>query len=175
MASGTTRITLRLPDKLLEDLKKEADEKDLPISSLAVKILNKHTLFERRFEMTPTILLSQALFSLMIENMDKSIMEKTVRTVSVLISRLADLEDWQYEIDSVIENHFSVIGKYCGWYKFKQKINHTNYTLVFETNMGSKWEKFVSSYVKSILESLRIHITTESVNDGIIIFRFIKQ
>ncbi|MGI0069689.1 MAG: hypothetical protein ACREAN_05475 [Nitrosopumilaceae archaeon] len=174
MVSHTTRMTLRLPNSLLEELKKEVDEKDLPASSLVVKILSKHALFERRFGLMPAILMSQALFAAIIENMDEPYMEKIAKMAPQILKKLASLGGFEYEIDSIIQNYFTIVGKYCGWYQFKHETQHVNYTLVFETGLGRKWTKFVSKYIRSILESLKIHISEESVNDNVIIFKFVK-
>jgi hypothetical protein len=175
MAPSTNRMTLRLPNSLLEELKKESSEKDLPLSSLAVKILNKHASFERRFGMVSTVLLSEALFAIIVENMDESTMEKTTKLAPKIVKKLANLGGFEYEIDSIIKNYFTTVGKYCGWYKFKHEIDHVNHTLVFETNMGQKWAKFVSKYIRSVLESLKVHISDESIDDNVVIFKFIKR
>jgi hypothetical protein len=175
MTSGTTRITLRLPNSILNELKKEADEKDLPISSLAGKILNKHVLFERRFGLMPAILMSQHLFEAIIETLDVSTMEKISKMAPQIVKKLATLGGFEYEIDSIIQNYFTIVGKYCGWYQFKHEIDHVNYTLVFETDTNRKWTKFVSKYIRSILESLKIHISDESEADNVITFKFVKS
>ncbi|HKU33671.1 MAG TPA: hypothetical protein VJR22_07490, partial [Candidatus Nitrosotalea sp.] len=70
--------------------------------------------------------------------------------------------------------YFTIIGKYCGWYQFRYKADRANYTLTFETNMGRKWARFISKYVRSILESLKVHITDESLDEEVVVFKFLK-
>src|SRR5438445_2822437 len=175
MAPSTNRITVRLPNSLLAELKKEANERDLPVSSLLVKILNKNVSFDRRIKSIPTIIMSQTLFMTMIENMTQSTINKTAKTAPKIVKKLSALSGWKYEIDSIIEHYFLILTKYCGWFQFKYETNHTNYTLIFETYLGTKWTKFLSIYVRSILESLKIHVSDESIDDGVIIFKFVKH
>lgn len=170
----TNRITLRLSSNLFEELRKGADEKDLPLNSFIVKILNKHVSFDKRFEMVPSILTSQILFSAIVENLDEAATSELSRLAPRMVKKLAALGGWEYNVDSIIENYFAMIGKYCGWYQFRYKEERSNYTLVFETNMGRKWARFVSKYVKSILESLKVHMTEESLDEEVVIFKFIK-
>lgn len=175
MAPSTNRITLRLPKSTLDELKKEANEKDLPLSSLLVKILNKNVSFDRRYKSMQNIMISQALFMEIIENLDESTFEKIAKQGPKIVKKLCTLSGWKYDTDSIIENYFVTLAKYCSWFRFKHEIDHANYRLVFETNMGEKWIKFLSLYVRSILESLKIHIDDESIDDNVIIFKFVKR
>lgn len=79
MAPSTNRITLRLPKNTLEELKKEADEKDLPLSSLVIRILNKNVSFDRQFGSIKTILLSEVMFEEILDNMDQATIEKVAK------------------------------------------------------------------------------------------------
>ena len=175
MAPSTNRITLRLPKSTLDELKKEANEKDLPLSSLLVKILNKNVSFERRYKSIPTIIMSQNLFLTIIDSMDESMMQKIAKMGPKTVKKLCTISGWKYDIDSIIDNYFVTLAKYCSWFRFKHEVNQTNYRLVFETHMGERWTKFLSIYVRSILESLKIHIDDESTDDGVIIFKFVKR
>ena len=170
----TNRITLRLGGDLIEELRKGADEKDLTLNSFIAKILSKHVSFDKRFEMTPSILTSQVLFSAIIGNIDEESMDGISKLAPRMVKKLSALGGWEYNIDNIIENYFAVVGKYCGWYQFRHRQDHSSYILTFETSMGRKWAKFVSKYAKSILESLRVHLTYESVDEEVIVFKFVK-
>ena len=173
-AFRTNRITLRIPNGLFEELRKDADEKDLPLNSFIVKILSKHTSFDKRFEMMPTILTSKILFSAIMATMDEPSMNEAAKLAPRMVKKLAALGGWEYDVDNTIENYFSLMGKYCGWYQFRYKSERVNYTLIFETGMGRQWARFVSKYVRAILESLKVHITEESVDEEVVIFKFVK-
>lgn len=170
----TNRITLRLPNSILDELRKEAEDKDLPLNSFISKILLKHISFNKRFEMMPTVLVSQILLAAMVESMDEASMNEAAKLAPKVVKKLAALGGWEYNIDRMIENYFTIIGKYCGWYQFRYKADRANYTLTFETNMGRKWARFISKYVRSILESLKVHITDESLDEEVVIFKFLK-
>ncbi|HJT09833.1 MAG TPA: hypothetical protein VJ771_03540 [Candidatus Nitrosotalea sp.] len=170
----TNRITLRLPNSILDELRKEAEDKDLALNSFISKILVKHISFNKRFEMMPTVLVSQVLLAAMVENMDESAMSEAAKLAPKVVKKLAALGGWEYNIDKIIENYFTIISKYCGWYQFRYKEERANYTLIFETNMGRKWARFILKYVRSILESLKVHITDESLDEEVIVFKFLK-
>lgn len=120
-------------------------------------------------------MMSQGLFMEMIDNLDESTLEKVAKQGPKLVKKLCTLSGWKYDIDSIIDNYFVTLAKYCSWFRFKHEVDRANYQLVFETNMGDKWIKFLSVYVRSILESLKIHINDESIDDGVIIFEFVKR
>ena len=170
----TNRITLRLPKGLFEELRKEADERDLPINSLVSKVLSKHTSFNKVFEMMPTIVASQVLFSTIISTLDEPAMREASGIAPRIAKKMAALGGWEYNVENVIEKYFSQVGKHCGWYQFRHKSERMNYTLVFETNMGRRWAMFVAMHVRAILESLKAHITEESVEDEVVVFKFVK-
>jgi hypothetical protein len=173
-AFRTNRITLRLPNRMVDELRKEAEEKDLTLNSFIAKILLKHESFDKRFEMVPTILTSHILFSAIIETMNETSMNEVSKIAPRMVKKMAALGGWDYDVDNTIENYFSAVGKYCGWYQFKYKVDRANYTLIFESSMGHKWARFVLMYVKAILESLKVHITDESLDDEVVVFKFIK-
>jgi len=175
MTPNTNRVTIRLSKNTLEELKKEANEKDLPLSSLLVKILNKNVSFDRRYKSIPNIMMSQGLFMEIIENLDESTFEKIAKQGPKIVKKLCTLSGWKYDIDSIIDNYFVTLGKYCSWFRFKHEVDRANYQLIFETNMGEKWIKFLSMYIRSILESMKVHIDDESIDDGVIIFKFVKR
>ena len=114
-------------------------------------------------------------FTEIIENMDQDSIEKIAQMGPTIVKRLCTLSHWKYDIDSVIDNYFMTLGKYCGWFQFQHKSDHGKYRLVFETRMSKKWTKFISIYLRSILESMTIHIDEQSVEDDLIIFEFVKR
>ena len=175
MAPSTNRITLRLPNSVLNILKKEAEKKDLPLNALLTKMLTKIVSFDMQLDVMPTIIMSHALFTKMIDEIDEPSMEEISREGPNIIKNLFTILGLRYELDNVINNYLVTLGKYCGWYKLNPEITHNNYRLVFEIQLGSKWTKFVAEYVKNILKSLKIHIDNESINHNVVVFEFVKR
>ena len=89
--TNTNRITLRLPKDTLEALKKEADKKDLPISSIAVRTLVKSVSSDKHLKSSPTLVIPQLLFAEIIENMDKTMFEKVAKKGPTIVKRLCTL------------------------------------------------------------------------------------
>jgi len=80
----------------------------------------------------------------------------------------------QYTIQNVIDDYFIMLGTYCGWYKFHADADHNKYRLIFESDLGKEWIKFLSLYVNCILESLRVNVVNEFVDDSALIIEFVK-
>jgi hypothetical protein len=175
ISPDTNRITIRLPKPLLCELRQEANKKDLPISSLVIKILNKNVMVDKRFKSMPTITIPQVLFMKFIENMEDSTLDRIAKAGPMIVKKICKLSEWKYDIESVINNHFMILAKYFGWFHFTFEINHFTYRLIFETHMDECWKKFVSKYVKNIIESLNVCIEDESIDDNVIIFKCIKR
>lgn len=138
-------------------------------------MLNKIVSFDMRLDAMPTIIMSHVLFTKMIDKIDEASMEEIAREGPNVIKKLFAILGLNYGLNNVISNYFEVLGKYCGWYKFASDVSNARYRLVFETYLGSNWTKFLTMYVKNILESLKIHIENESVQDGVIVFEFTKR
>jgi hypothetical protein len=169
---STNRITLRLPNSILEKLKKEAERKDIPLNATITRILSKTTTYDIEFNAIPTITMSHVLFSKIINSIDDVTLEKIADEGPDMIRKLFTIIGIEYELDQIIQSYFVMFSKYCGWFKFNYEINQTKYRFVFETPLGAKWTKFLIMYVRNILDSLKIHIDTESIHDNVILFEF---
>lgn len=169
---STNRITLRLPNNILEKLKKEAERKDIPLNSVITKILSKNIMYDMEFNSIPTITMSNVLFSKIMDSVDDTTLEKIAEEGPDVIKKLFTIIGAEYNLDSIIEKYFVTFSKYCGWFKFTYEPNDSYYRFVFETQLGKKWTKFLSLYIRNILESLKIHVDNESVHDNVILFQF---
>ena len=169
---STNRITLRLPNNVLEKLKKEAERKDIPLNSVIAKILSKNTTYDMEFNSIPTITISNVLFSKIIDNVNDTTLEKISAEGPDVIKKLFTIIGIEYNLENIIEKYFVIFSKYCGWFKFTYDLSGSHYRFVFETPLGEKWTKFLSLYVKNVLDSLKIHIDNESIHDNVILFEF---
>jgi hypothetical protein len=170
----TNRITLRLPQSILQVLKKESDERILPLNAIINRILTKHVMFDMRINKLSNISTHQDFLSLIIEKLDKFQKEELAEHGPQMVKKYFTLLDLEYTIPNVIDEYFSMLGKYCGWYKFHCELDHNRYRLIFESKLGKEWLMFLSLYVGSILRSLRVHIDKEWTDDSILVIEFIK-
>jgi len=171
-ARSTNRITLRLPNDILEKLKKESETKDIPLNAVIAKILSKNTTYDMEFNTVSTITMSHVLFSKIIDSADDNALGKIAAQSPDIIKKLFTIMGVEYKLDNVIEKYFVIFSKYCGWFKFTYDVTGQHYRFVFETHLGEKWTKFLSLYVKNILDSLKIRTDNESIHDNIILFEF---
>jgi hypothetical protein len=175
MAPSTNRITLRLPNNVLTELKKEAEKKDLPLNALVTKILNKNVSFDMYLEAIQGIIMSHTMLLKIIDQVDERAMKEIAREDPQVMKDMLAVLGLRYDLDHIINDYLVMLGKYCGWYKFSHEITHNHYRLVFETGYGSKWIKFIAEYVKNIFESLKIRIDNESISNKVIVFEFTKR
>lgn len=168
----TNRVTLRLPNQVLEVLKKEAEKKDLTLNALVTKILFKNTSFELHVKAVPNMTIPHEIFIEFINKSSNSAIEEIAKNGPSVVKKLFRILGLEYNLDNVIYSYFEMIGKYCEWYSFSHQIKHNRCRLVFNTMLGPKWTVFLSIYARSILESLKIHVDEVSVTDGVIVFEF---
>lgn len=169
---STNRVTLRLPNNVLDKLKKEAERKDIPLNSVITKILSKNTIYDMEFNSIPTITMSNVLFSKIMDNVDDATLEKIASEGPDVIKKLFTIMGIEYNLENIIEKYFVIFSKYCGWFKFTHETSNLDYRFVFETPLGEKWTKFLALYVRNVLESLKIHVENEAIHDNILLFRF---
>jgi len=170
----TCRITVRVSNKVLQELKKESDKSVLPLSSTINRILCNYVIFDIKKNTIPIITTSQILLSKLFKHLDHSekveLAEQGPKTVMKLFAML----NLEFTLPCVIENYFTMVGRYCGWYIFNYYLKNDHYRLVFKTDIGKEWTKFLSLYLKNILKSLKIRIEKEIIDDSVIVFEFTK-
>jgi hypothetical protein len=170
----TERLTLRIPSPLLDSLKKESEEKDIPINALINRTLERVFLRECQLNVLPRISISQMLFEKIILEINNPSIEKAAKNGPRVLRKYFTLQNQSLTLENVISDYFSLLSKYCGWFIFHHEKNDDRYRLVFETQISPKWAEFLFYYIKSILEETKVCIVSESHDDNIIIFEVIK-
>lgn len=122
----------------------------------------------------PSITMSQNLFSIILEKLDTSEKAEVANRGIQTIKNLFTILGLEYSVQNVLDEYFTTLGKYCGWFKFHYENDDNHYRLVFETELGTNWIEFLRVYVKTILSSLQVDVSNESKADSILIFEFEK-
>jgi len=170
----TNRVTLRLPNSIFLSLKKESEKHDLPLNAIITRILSKNVIFDMKMNVLPTITMSQTLFSKIMTKLDEKNQREIVLYVPKSVKHLFTLLNLNYDLTSIIENHFVMMDKYCGWYAFSSDVKGDNYRLVFESELGPDWIQFLRLYITSILNSLRIKNIDVTIEGSVLVFEFVK-
>jgi len=170
--SGTQRMTLRIPNSITNILKKEADKRDLPLNALITKILFKNVSYDMQVNTLPAVTVSDVLFSRIIDKLDANDLAEIAKEGPDIIKKIFAIQGIDYTLKEVMDKHFIIMGKYCGWYSFNNTGSGENHRLVFETQLGTKWIDFLMLYVTNILESLKITINAKLVHENVAIFKF---
>ena len=170
--TSTNRVTLRLQNEILEVLKREATQKDLTLNAFINKILNKNIAYEENVNAILNVVLPYDFFLLIVDKLTEHDITELAKKGPGIVKKLFNIIGFQYDLEHVIQNYFVVIGKYCKWFEFSYKVSHDKYRLVFASDSTKKWVTFLRFYIKSILESMEIVITSESQHDGIVVFEF---
>jgi len=171
----SNRVTLRLPNNILQSLKKESEKHDLPLNAVITRILSKNVIFDMKFNVLPTITMSQTLFSKIMTKLDEKNQREIVLYVPKSVKQLFTVLDLNYNLASIIENHFLIMDKYCGWYAFHNNVKGDNYRLVFESDLGPDWIQFLRLYITSILNSLRISNIDVKIENSVLVFEFVNK
>ena len=171
----TNRITLRLPNNILHSLTKESEKHDLPLNAIITRILSKNVIFDMKFNVFPTITMSQALFSKIMSKFDEKNQREIVLYVPKSVKQLFAILNLKYDLTNIIENHFVIMDKFCGWYVFHSDVKGNNYRLVFESELGPDWTQFLRLYITLILNSLRISNIDVKIEGSVLVFEFVKK
>ncbi|MGI0058695.1 MAG: hypothetical protein ACREBJ_02910, partial [Nitrosotalea sp.] len=116
--SGTQRMTLRIPNSISNILKKEADKRDLPLNALITKILFKNVSYDMQVNTLPAVTVSDVLFSRIIEKLSASDLQDIAREGPDIIKKIFVIQGINYTLKEIMDKHFVIMGKYCGWYSF---------------------------------------------------------
>ena len=94
--SNTNRITLRLPNNILQVLKKESEKRDLPLNAVISRILSKNVIFDMKMNVLPTITMSHTLFSKIFSKLDETNQRDIVLYVPKSVKHLFILLNFDY-------------------------------------------------------------------------------
>jgi hypothetical protein len=168
----STRTTVRLPEEILKALKEKASKNDASLNSIITKILRKNVIFDMRMNALPSITMSQALFSTIFDKLTTTEKEEVVNRGLQTIKNLFTVLNLEYNTENVLNEYFTILGKYCGWFTFHYDVDENHYRLVFEAELGHGWIEFLQFYVQKILQSLKVTIDNESIAESVLIIEF---
>lgn len=173
--TNNSRITVRLPNNLLESLKTDARKKDLSLNALISNVLSKSIIYHETINLIPNVIFPFELLTVIMSEMDDSTLVTISEEGPMVVRKLFDIMGLAYNIDNVLQNYFSIVSKYCNWFVFSYVQKGKKYRLVFSSGKDEQWIKFIQNYIKIILQSLKINISDEYVHDGIIVFEFVYK
>lgn len=167
-----TRVTLRLQMDLLDTLIEEANKRDLTLNALINRTLSRTVFYDNNVNVVQSFTMPHELFLEIINEIPQDRIHSIGKGGPRITKKLFSILGIKYNLEHVIENYFTILGKYCGWFEFSYKEQFGSYRLVFCTGKDPKWSEFVQTYVKNILDSLKIAPINDSTHDGIVIFEF---
>lgn len=159
----------------MNKIKKNAEKKDLPVSSIIVNCLYRTIALDQQLKVLPTITITEDFFKFNLNQINEIDMDELAKEGPKLIQKMFTFLGLEYNTKNVLDEFFSVIGKTWKWYEFSYDVTNDQYRLVFETQLGKKWSKFLGFFIKNILESLKIFSIDETKNDGILVYVFYLQ
>ncbi len=169
------RITLRLPQNLVKILKKESDERTLPINALITRLLHKNLIQEAKFNALPVVSIPSHLFIKIIDELDVDAIEELSKSGSKMIKKYFTLVNQDCTTENIISEYFTMLAKRYGWFVYRFDKTDRRCRLVFDTHLGAKWTKFVHGQIKTILNTMKVQIEQESIDDNIIVFTLIDH
>jgi hypothetical protein len=166
------RVTLRLQTDLLDTLMEEANKRDLTLNALINRTLSRTASYDNSVNVVQCLTMPHELFLEIISEIPQNSIREIGKGGPRIVKKLFSIMGIKYDIEHVIENYFTILGKHCGWFEFSYKEQFRNYRLVFCAGKDPKWSAFVQAYVKNILDSLKIVSINDTIHDGIVVFEF---
>jgi hypothetical protein len=130
------RITLRLPQNLMKILKKESDERTLPINALIMRILHKNLIQEAKFKALPAVSIPSHMFVKLIDKLDASVIEELSKSGPKMVKKYFAVVNQDYTIENIVSEYFNMLAKHYGWFTYHFDKTDRKYRLVFESILG---------------------------------------
>lgn len=143
----------------------------LPVNAVINRVLENYVIFYMRKNTLPTIITSQILVSKIVQKLSQKEMEEIAIQGPKTILKLFTLLDLDFNLQNIIEHYFSIVGKYCGWYSFNYSKKGNHLRLIFKSDLGPGWNKFLMLYISTILKSLKLKFEYKSINDSMLVFQ----
>ena len=125
-----------------------------------------------RMNALPSITMSQTLFSTIFDKLILTEKEEVANRGLQTIKNLFTVLNLEYNTKNVLNEYFTILGKYCGWFTFHYDVEENHYRLVFKTELGHGWIEFLQFYIQEILQSLKVTIDNESIAESVLIVEF---
>jgi len=164
----TFKITVRIQEQTYLKLKDEAEARVLPVNAVINRILENYVIFYMRKNMLPTITTSKILASKIVQKLSQEEMEEIALQGPKTILKLFTLLDLDFNLQNIIEHYFSIVEKYCGWYSFNYTKKGNHLRLIFNSDLGPRWNKFLVLYISAILKSLKLKFETSTINSMLV-------
>ncbi len=162
---------MRLPTDILGTLQNEAETRNLSLNALVTTFLYKVIICELDLNTIPNITISQKTLKKIIEKVDESEFNEMVKDGPKVIQNLFLILNHDYNLDNVIEHFFNLIGEHWGWFQFSYSNKNDQYRLVFKTSLGLRWKNYLTMYVTTVLDSLKVRIKDTKVGDSAVVFK----
>lgn len=167
-----TRVTIRIPELILERLKADAENKKLSFNSYLSKHFYRIVVSEIDLKAIPSITISKSLLvELVSSSNEKQIAKFAIEEVET-IKKLFKILGYDYNIRNLIKNYFVIMGEHWSWYRFSSYEQDKKCRLIFQTGLGKKWIKFLSMLVLTVMESLKIPVDDEYVKNDTLVVEF---
>jgi len=164
-------VSLRLPERLRNQLKKEAKHRNITLNSLINAVLSKYISFDKIVEGTNAIPLNGPFFREWLEITSTDQMESIAKNLGPKVVRQSfAFRGIDFNLDNLIEFYFEPVSAHSGWYLFNTYFEGTSRKLIFKHSHGPKWTAFLKLYVASILRSATGTEPEVTIEDEILTF-----
>jgi len=147
-------ISLRLPERLRNRLKEEADHRKITLNSLINTIISMYVSYNRILEVSEAIPFSGALFQEWLEVTSSDHMEGMAKKLGPSVVRqIFAFQGIDFNLDNLIKYYFEPLSANSGWYLFNTYFEGMSRKVVFRHSHGPKWTAFLKRYIGSIIQS----------------------
>jgi len=169
-----TRVTIRVPEIILDKLKTEAENKKLSFNSYLSKLLYKNVVSDLELKAIPSINIGQSLFTNLVSFSNEKQLSKLATEEVETIKKLFKILGYEYTIKNVIKKYFTIMGEQWNWYQFNYFEESNKCRLIFQTNLGKNWLRFLTLIVLMVMESMKIPVSDEYVKNDTLVVEFSK-
>ncbi len=145
---STRSITYRLPEKLVNELEKEANQKKISHNVLVKQILERYIQWDRFAEKIGMVPVPKDILNTLGEEMDGEDINEIIKAVLPLIKDSVLFVKGDYEIKRCIETLEDYIR--ASGMKSDHRIEGEVHHFIIQHEMGMKWSLFTEQLLKEI-------------------------
>jgi hypothetical protein len=164
-------VSLRVPERLRNQLKEEADDRNITLNSLINTIISMYISYNKILEVSDAMSFSGAFFQEWLEITSADQMEGIAKKLGPKVVRqIFAFQGVDFNLDNLIRYYFEPLSANSRWYLFNIHFEGSSRKLIFRHSHGPKWTAYLKPYYAAIIRSATGVEPGVTVEDGVLTF-----
>ncbi|AIC14932.1 hypothetical protein [Nitrososphaera viennensis] len=167
--SGSASITFRFPKSVLEELKEEADHKNISINALLNQIAASHIEWHARATKAGFITVRRVLLKRIFDNLTEEEIDKLAKTSAQEMKDVCLLMVRKHTQRSALE--FMERWVRTSDFGYRHLVEDSLHTYIIQHDMGYKWSYYLSKLFSYVAEEVALFRPEISVGKDMVVLK----